>query len=36
MTTAQLAALEAGDANPSADTVIAISPQLGIEPRASQ
>lgn len=36
MTTAQVAALEAGDANTSADTPIAISAQLGIEPRASQ
>lgn len=36
MTTAQVAAFEAGDANPSADMPIAISAQLGIEPRASQ
>lgn len=31
MTTAQVAALEAGDANRSAGTLIAISEQLGIE-----
>ena len=36
MTTAQIAGLEAGDATPSADTLIAISAQLGIEPGASQ
>ena len=36
LTTAQIAGLEAGDANPSADTLIAISAQLGIEPGASQ
>lgn len=36
MTTAQIAGLEAGDANPSAVTIIAISIQLGIEPGASR
>jgi transcriptional regulator with XRE-family HTH domain len=34
MTTAQIAGLEAGDANPSARTLITISAQLGIEPGA--
>ena len=36
MMTAQIAGLEAGDANPSADMLIAISAQLGIEPGASR
>jgi transcriptional regulator with XRE-family HTH domain len=36
MMTAQIAGLEAGDPNPSADMLIAISAQLGIEPGASR
>jgi ribosome-binding protein aMBF1 (putative translation factor) len=36
MTKAEVAALEAGDANRSADTLIAISAELGIEPGASR
>ena len=36
MTTTQIANLEAGDANPSADTLTAVSAQLGIEPDVSQ
>jgi len=36
MTTAQIAGLEAGDADPSAKTLITISAQLGIEPGASR
>ena len=36
MTTAQIAGLEAGDANPSAKTLITISAQLGIEPGAAR
>jgi len=34
MTTAQIARLEAGDANPSTEVLITISAQLGIEPGA--
>jgi DNA-binding XRE family transcriptional regulator len=36
MTTAQIAGLEAGDANPSAETLITISAQLGVKPGASR
>lgn len=36
VTAAQVSGLEAGDANPSAKTLITISARLGIEPGASR